>query len=143
MFYLTKPPGKDPQEKEGKDNGKKADETKPKNKKEYKTFDGNLSQVLYLHLQLRFNPFRKRVKIFVLFVASRKLQSSTTSSQDAKKLKKMRHSEVKTFYNEHNCKCMVCFNKIHSVGSCNLPKRECSNVIVKAFKDKKGCWKER
>lgn len=80
MFYLTKPPGKDPQEKEGKDNGKKADETKPKNKKEYKTFDGNLSQVLYLHLQLRFNPFRKRVKIFVLFVASRKLQSSTTSS---------------------------------------------------------------
>ena len=33
---------------------------------------------------------------------------------------------------------VFCFNQNHAVNECNLPRRECSNKIVKAFKDKKG-----
>ena len=139
MFYLTKPPGKDSQEKAGKDNAKKAEETKQK-KEEYKTFDQAFQSFANLASESATDgqPVSEKGEEFCALCGYKKTTKQHNFILGCRQLKKMQYSEVKKFFDNNSCKCTVCFNKIHSFPNCNLPKRECTNKIVRAFKDKKG-----
>ena len=138
MFYLSKPPGKDSQA--GKDNGKKTEEAKQKKEKEYKTFDDAFQSFVSLASEsaTEGQPVSEKGEDFCALCGYKKTTKQHNFILGCKKLKKMQFQEVKSFFDNNNCKCILCFNKHHSVQDCNLPKRGCSNKIVKAFKDQKG-----
>ena len=138
MFYLSKPPGKDSQA--GKDNGKKTEEAKQKKEKEYKTFDDAFQSFVSLASEsaTEGQPVSEKGEDFCALCGYKKTTKQHNFILGCKKLKKMQFQEVKSFFDNNNCKCILCFNKHHSVQDCNLPKRGCSNKIVKAFKDRKG-----
>ena len=137
MFYLTKPPGKDSQEKAGKDNGKRTDEDMLK---EVETFEEAFhSFTTYAPASATDGqPVSEKGEEFCALCGYKKTTKEHNFILGCKQLKKMQYSEVKKFFERNSCKCTVCFNKIHSVQDCNLPKRSCSNRIVKAYKDRKG-----
>ena len=137
MFYLTKPPGKDSQEKAAKRNGKTTDEDMLK---EVETFEeAFLSYATHAPASATDGqPVSDKGEDFCALCGQKKTTKQHNFILGCRKLKSMKHAEVKAFYDKNNCKCTVCFNQNHAVNECNLPRRECSNKIVKAFKDKKG-----